>query len=90
MSNRVNPRRRPATVADVQSAYKLGRKEAIEFAISVACLSVQDVFSPTLEQMQQFHDKYSANVDAIVDGRIKFKDVVEALKDEYDIEVEFV
>jgi len=87
---KVNPRRRPATAADVNAAYKLGRKEAIEFAIAVACLSVQDVFSPTLEQMTQFHDKYSANVDAIVDGRIKYKDVVDALKDEYDVEVEFV
>lgn len=87
---KTNPRRRPATVADVKAAYHQGRKEAIEFAITVACLSVQDVFNPSQEQMQQFHKKFSMNVDAIVDGTIKFKDVAEALKDEYDVEVEFV
>lgn len=88
-SKKVNPRQRPASMADVKAAYGLGRKEAIEFAIAVACLSVNDVFSPSEEQMSEFHDKYTANVHAILDGTIKYKDVLATLKIDYDLEVEF-
>lgn len=86
---KVNPRRRPASVADVEKAYELGKRETIEFAIAVACLSVMDTFSPTEEQMSAFHDKYNKNVGAIVDGAIKYQDVLDTLKDEYDLEVGF-
>lgn len=86
---KVNPRRRPATVADVQKAYDLGKSEAIEFALAVSCLSLMDIFSPTDEQMQAFNRKYQQNVSAIVDGTIKYQDVLDTLKDEYDLEVGF-
>lgn len=86
---KVNPRRRPATAADVQKAYDLGKSEAIEFALSVSCLSLMDIFSPTDEQMQAFNRKYQQNVSAIVDGTIKYQDVLDTLKDEYDLEVGF-
>ena len=86
---KVNPRHRPATVADVRAAYNLGRREAIEFAIAVSCLACKDVFDPDQEKMQQFHDKYCANVEAIVDRKIKYEDVLGVLKDEYDLEIEF-
>ena len=86
---KVNPRRRPATAADVQKAYDLGKSEAIELALSVSCLSLMDIFSPTDEQMQAFNRKYQQNVSAIVDGTIKYQDVLDTLKDEYDLEVGF-
>lgn len=86
---KVNPRRRPATEEDVNKAYKRGRNEAIEFALAVSCLSVYDVFNPSQEQMQAFLDKHTANVSAIVDGTIKYQDVLDTLKDEYDLEVGF-
>jgi len=86
---KVNPRHRPATVADVKAAYKLGRQESIEFAIAISCLAAKDVFGPDVEKMQQFHDKYEANVKCILDGSIKYADVLETLKNEYDLELEF-
>lgn len=86
---KVNPRHRPATVADVKAAYDLGKRETIEFVIAAACLSVNDVFSPTEEQMAAFHDKYYVNVDAIIDGQIKYNDVLKTLKEEYGLEIEF-
>lgn len=86
---KVNPRRRPATVADVEKAYEMGKRETIEFAIAVACLSVMDIFSPSDEQMAAFHAKYNKNVSAIVEGTIKYQDVLDTLKDEYDLEVGF-
>lgn len=86
---KVNPRRRPANVADVEKAYELGKRETIEFAIAVACLSVMDIFSPTDEQMQAFNRKYQQNVSAILDGTIKYAEVLDTLKDKYDLEVGF-
>ena len=76
-------------MADVKAAYKLGKRETIEFVIAVACLSVNDIFSPSEEQMNAFHDKYNANVKSILDGQIKYKDVLAALKEEYELEIEF-
>lgn len=89
MTKKTNPRRVPATAADVKAAHELGQREAVSFAIAVACLSVCDVFSPTEEQMNEFHEKFNANVAAINDGSIRFRDVLVALKDEYDLELEF-
>ena len=86
---KTNPRRKPATEADVKAAYNLGRNQAIEFALAVSCLSVYDVFNPSQEQMQAFLDKHTANVGAIVDGTIKYQDVLDTLKEEYDLEVGF-
>ena len=39
--------------------------------------------------MNEFHEKFNANVAAINDGSIRFRDVLVALKDEYDLELEF-
>lgn len=78
---KVNPRRRPATAADVQKAYDLGRSEAIEFALSVSCLSLMDIFSPTDEQMQAFNRKYLQNVEIGIDAIKSATDyVIEAIK----------
>ena len=87
---KVNPRRKPVTAEDVKKAYKQGRNEAIEFSIAISCLSVQDIFAPTEEQMQAFHDKYEKNVVAIIDGSIKYADVLDTLKSEYDLEIGFL
>ena len=77
-------------MADVKAAYKLGRKESIEFAIAASCLACKDVFGPDVEKMQEFHDKYCATVDGIIKGRIKYEDVLQTLMDEYELEIEFV
>lgn len=87
MGKKVNPRRKPATEADVKAAYNLGRNTAIEFALAVSCLSVYDVFSPSPEQMQAFLDKHTANVGAIVSGEIKYADVIDTLKEEYNLDI---
>lgn len=86
---KVNPRHKHATIADVKAAYNLGKRETIEFVIAAACLSVNDVFSPSEEQMAAFHEKYITNVKSILDKQIKYNDVLETLKNEYDIEIAF-
>lgn len=86
---KVNPRRKPASEADVKKEYKRGRNEAIEFALAVSCLSVYDVFNPSQDKMQAFLDKHTANVGAIVSGEIKYADVIGTLKEEYNLDVEW-
>lgn len=86
---KINPRHRPATVADVKAVYDLGKRETIEFVIAAACLPVNDVFSPTEEQMATFHGKYKANVSSILDEQIKYADIFSTLKEEYSLELEF-
>lgn len=90
MPKRVNPRRKPATEADVKAAYERGKLNTIEFVLAAACLSVNDVFSPKDEQMRAFVEKYEANVKSILEDEIRFEDVLDTLKSEYDIEIEFI
>ena len=89
MGKKTNPRKQPRTEEDVRKAHKRGRMEAIEFSCAVSCLSVHDTFSPTAEQMEAFHKKYLANIEAILKGEIKYQDILEVLDTEYDLEVEF-
>ena len=55
----------------------------------MACLSLHDVFSPTEEQMRAFNRKFNVNVQSILDGSIKYRDVMDALSTEYGMEIEF-
>ena len=84
-----NPRRIPRTEADVERAYKRGRAETIEFACAVACISLHDVFSPSGEQMIDFNNKFNNTVSAILNGEVKYAEIVSALHDEYDLDLDF-
>ena len=86
---KLNPRKIPKTQADCDKAYKRGQTETIEFACAVACISLHDVFSPSGEQMQKFNQKFNQTVSAILNGEIKYADIVNALKEEYGLEMEF-
>ena len=86
---KINPRCIPRSQADVDRAYKRGQSETIEFACAVACLSLHDVFSPTEEQMRMFNEKFNVNVQSILDGSIKYADVMDVLSTEYGVEIEF-
>ena len=86
---KINPRCIPRSQADVDRAYRRGQSETIEFACAVACVSLQDVFSPTEEQMRAFNRKFNVNVQSILDGSIKYRDVMDALSTEYGMEIEF-
>ena len=86
---KLNPRKIPRTQSDCDKAYKRGQTETIEFACAVACISLHDVFEPDAETMQKFNQKFNQTVSAILNGEIKYADVVNALKEEYGLEMEF-
>ena len=89
MKQKLNPRKIPRTQADCDKAYKRGQTETIEFACAVACISLHDVFSPSGEQMIDFNNKFNNTVSAILNGEVKYQDIVNALKEEYGLEMEF-
>ena len=89
MKQKLNHRKIPRTQSDCDKEYKRGQTETIEFACAVACISLHDVFSPSGEQMQKFNQKFNQTVSAILNGEIKYADIVNALKEEYGLEMEF-
>ena len=89
MKKKLNPRCIPRTQADCDKAYKRGQTETIEFACAVACISLHDVFEPDAEKMQKFNQKFTQTVSAILNGEVKYQDIVSALKEEYGLEMEF-
>ena len=84
-----NPRRIPRTQADCDKAYKRGQTETIEFACAVACINLHDVFDPDAEQMQKFNQKFNQTVSAILNGEVKYAEIVSALHDEYGLDLDF-
>ena len=84
-----NPRRIPRTQADVERAYKRGQTETIEFACAVACISLHDVFELDAETMQKFNQKFNQTVSAILNGEVKYAEIVSALHDEYSLDLDF-
>ena len=41
------------------------------------------------ETMQKFNQKFNQTVSAIINGEVKYQDIVNALKEEYGLEMEF-
>ena len=41
------------------------------------------------ETMQKFNQKFNQTVSAILNGEVKYQDIVNALKEEYGLEMEF-
>ena len=79
---KVNPRRRPATMADVNKAKNVARREAVEFAWAILFMVLRDKmgFSPEdLDQLWKYVDDYSMQIER---GAVTVPDLKTVLKEE--------
>lgn len=79
-SKRINPRKKPATQADIDKAYVQGLKD--EEVIFLSTLLDKYSFEIDVTQVWSDHNKLQLE---IAEGRVKVQDLIDALKDELGI-----
>ena len=82
MAGKINPRKKPATQAEVNKAYVQGLHD--EEVIFLSTLLDKYSFEIDVEQVWNDHNKLQLE---IAEGRVKVKDLLLALKEESGIEL---
>lgn len=86
MAKKINPRRRPATGADVKKALVEGIGIGCTHAIKIALYILIDKHDAPREEIQQLSNEMAWLAGHIEDGGLSWNDVDRVLK-EYDVEV---
>lgn len=81
---KVNPRRRPATQADVTKA----RNEGISVACKVTLFVLRNYFGFGKTRLIRFWNHFESMCEEIGRGELKISEVDQVLLDEYGIEVD--
>ena len=80
MKKKVNPRRRPATQADVQRAKQKGQEEAVKLAWSILFTVLRDKEGYDLEGLQRVWKEVDDLSDSIAKGYCTVTDLRDVLK----------
>ena len=86
MKGKVNPRRKPASFADINRAYRDGC--VLTMDIMLFTLATDMEVSP--EWLDKFHARYMAHLQAYKTGYISQQDMRDSLKEETGWEFELV
>ena len=84
---RVNPHRRPVTMATVNRVKEETKDEAVSLAIALFLTVMCDKFSFDAEQLQRVWAEVNALSDSVVKGYVNVQDLKEVLREEYGIEI---
>ena len=83
---RVNPKRRPATEADVNRAWETGVKEGVSNAAAIFLTVMLDKFN-AYDQIKDIWDAICKLSEEIAEKRVTISDLRYVLLKEYDINV---
>ena len=85
MKKKVNPRRRPATEADVERAKKDALEEAVVYAMAIFFTVLCDKEQADKEIMQRVWNEVNELSDSVTKGYVSISDLRRTLNEEYDI-----
>lgn len=86
MSNKkINPRRKPATQADVKRAKATASEDAIRTALYILLYVLVDKHNATKEELRIVQDELNYTADSIKRGYLKWQDIKTMLEEEYDV-----
>ncbi len=85
---KINPRRRPATQADVKRAKDESTEEAMRLVLYMVLYVLVDKHSATHEDVNQFAAEVNYVADSINRRYLKWQDIMRVLNDEYDVQLE--
>lgn len=85
MSKKVNPRRRPASQADVEKAKREATVEAMKRVLYLILFLLIDKHGAPLEDIQQLAREVNDEADSVASGEIKWKDIEWVVEEEYDV-----
>lgn len=87
MSKKTNPRKIPATQADVKRAKEQGYAEGVEAALAMVLYAIADKEHFPKWQIQRIGKEVNDVSDSVIKGYVTIPDILHMLKEEYDIEV---
>ncbi len=85
MRTKTNPRRRPATQADVERARDEAVRETVRFCMVVFFTVLLDKFAASKEDLQRVWDEVNDLSDSVKKKYVSLKDLKTVLVEEYDI-----
>ena len=83
MPKKINPRRRPATLADVKRAKDKATDDAIKLVVYMVMYVLIDKHGAPKEDIQQLGEEINYVADSIAKGYIKCEDIRRMLEEEY-------
>lgn len=87
MRKKTNPRRRPATMQDVERAKRAAQEEAVTNAMAMFFTVLYDKGHADIEKLQKIWREVNELSDSIIKGYVRVSDLRNTLKQEYGIEV---
>lgn len=88
MANKTNPRRRPATQADVAKAKREAIDKAIDVSWAISITILRDKFGFGSVRIHRYWDELQKLSEEIAEGRVSVLDLMTAIKDEAGIVLE--
>ena len=85
MRTKTNPRRRPATQADVERARDEAVRETVRFCMVVFFTVLLDKFAASKEDLQRVWYEVNDLSDSVKKKYVSLKDLKTVLVEEYDI-----
>lgn len=87
MPKRINPRRRPATMADVQRAKDTATADACRVTLAIFFTALLDKEGMEAEQLQRIWREVEALSESVRDGYVSAPDLIRVLREEYEIDI---
>lgn len=84
---KTNPRRRPATQADVKRAKREAQNEALSLSMVIFLTVMKDKEGATNEDLYRIWKETEDLSDSVVQGYVDLWDLRTVLREEYDIHV---
>ena len=88
MKKKVNPRRRPATQADVRKAKKEAQMLAIDACWAILFSVMRDKEGYGTKRLRRLWDEVNYLSESVSSGRVNIRDLAETLRDEAGITLE--
>jgi hypothetical protein len=89
VSGKVNPRRRPATMADVNRAVEQATNDALAASAAIFLTVLCDKESADAEIIQRVWEEMQELSQSIIDGYVSVADLKDTLRKEYGVDIHF-
>ena len=82
---KINPRRQPATMADVKKAKKEAESNALDMSIAIILLGLLDAGFLTPDTTRPAWDAVNYKSESVIKGYCRPRDMIKTLAEEYDV-----
>ena len=87
--NKVNPRRRPVTMADVNRAVEQATNDALTASAAIFLTVLCDKENADAEIIQRVWQEMQELSQSIIDGYVSVADLKDTLRKEYGVDIHF-